>query len=162
MRHINYIVIHCTANRLPCQPYTQKQTVINEFKRKGWRRPGYHMLVTTDGEIHELLETTFVAYGVAGYNANSIHIAYYGGLSAFGQPCDTRTPAQRESLDMVVSSLMANFPDALLLGHRDFSDDVNGNGIVDSWERIKECPCFDVAKEWPQYWRGLPPKKSVQ
>jgi hypothetical protein len=27
------------------------------------------------------------------------------------------------------------------------SPDTNYNGIVDPWERIKECPCFEVKAE---------------
>ena len=44
--------------------------------------------------------------------------------------------------------LKGRYPDAEILGHRDISPDANGNGIVDSWERIKECPCFDAKVEY--------------
>lgn len=36
---------------------------------------------------------------------------------------------------------------AVVLGHRDFSRDQNGNGIIDRWEWIKSCPSFDV-RDW--------------
>jgi len=39
------------------------------------------------------------------------------------------------------------FPNAVVLGHRDFSTDTNGNGIIDKWEWIKSCPSFDV-RDW--------------
>ena len=34
------------------------------------------------------------------------------------------------------------------MGHRDISPDLNHNGVVDPWERIKECPCFDAMTEY--------------
>ena len=33
-------------------------------------------------------------------------------------------------------------------GHRDVSPDKNKNGIIESWERIKECPSFDAIPEY--------------
>lgn len=143
MRKITRIFVHCTAG-------SQKQTVEDlkaEFKRKGWKNPGYHYVVDANGHIWILLEETKVANGVYGYNQNSIHIAYMGGIDAKGKAVDNRTPEQRETLRMIVETMKAKYPEAKVLGHRDISPDKNGNGIVDPWERIKECPCFDVATE---------------
>ena len=47
MRKIDYIAVHCTAG-------SQKQTIPDlqaEFKRKGWKNPGYHYVVAPDGKI---------------------------------------------------------------------------------------------------------------
>jgi flavin-dependent dehydrogenase len=52
-----------------------------------------------------------------------------------GKPADTRTPAQKASLEDLLYSLVLDYPDAEILGHRDLP-----------WVR-KSCPCFDV-KEW--------------
>ena len=38
-----------------------------------------------------------------------------------------------------------------IVGHRDFSPDKDKNGIIASWERIKECPCFDPILEYMMY-----------
>ena len=46
-----------------------------------------------------------------------------------------RTPAQKASLEDLLYSLVLDYPDAEILGHRDLP-----------WVR-KSCPCFDV-KEW--------------
>lgn len=36
-----------------------------------------------------------------------------------------------------------------VVGHRDLSPDVNGNGVVEPEEWVKVCPCFDVASaDW--------------
>ena len=118
-----------------------------EFKRKGWKAPGYHYVVDANGNIRRLLKEEEVANGVYGYNQNSIHIAYMGGIDAQGKAVDNRTPEQRKALRLKVEELKQEYPEADVLGHRDISPDKNGNGIVDPWERIKECPCFDVATE---------------
>ena len=35
-------------------------------------------------------------------------------------------------------------------GHRDLSPDLNGNGEIEPEEWIKQCPCFEVAKEFKE------------
>lgn len=143
MRKITRIFVHCTAG-------SQKQTVEDlkaEFKRKGWKAPGYHYVVQANGLVYRLLDDAKVANGVYGYNQNSIHIAYMGGIDARGKAVDNRTSEQREALRLMVEELKQKYPEAKVIGHRDISPDKNGNGIVDPWERIKECPSFDVATE---------------
>lgn len=39
-----------------------------------------------------------------------------------------------------------DYPEAKVVGHRDLSPDVNGNGEVEPMEWTKECPCFKVEK----------------
>ena len=38
-----------------------------------------------------------------------------------------------------------------VIGHRDTSPDTNNNGVIDPFERIKECPCYDVIPEYPNF-----------
>ena len=61
---------------------------------------------------------------------------------------DNRTDAQKASLISLLKELKGRYPKAVIQGHRDFSPDTNGNGIIDPWERIKECPCFDAKIEY--------------
>lgn len=144
MRSIKRIFVHCTAG-------SQRQTVADlqaEFKRKKWKRPGYHYVVQADGTITQLLDEEYVSNGVKGYNSTSIHVAYMGGIGAQGKATDNRTDAQKESLRKLLKLLKSRYPEADIMGHRDISPDKNGNGIVDSWERIKECPCFNAKEEY--------------
>lgn len=83
-----------------------------------------------------------------GYNANSIGLCYEGGLDANGHPADTRILRQKEAMHRLVSTLLQSYPEAKVVGYRDLSPDKNYNGIVDPWERIKECPCFEVKAEF--------------
>ena len=82
-----------------------------------------------------------------GYNAKSLGICYEGGLDSNGKPADTRTLSQQIALHALVSKLLKEFPGSKVVGHRDLSPDKNYNGIVDPWERVKECPCFSVLDE---------------
>ncbi|MBR1939880.1 MAG: N-acetylmuramoyl-L-alanine amidase [Bacteroidaceae bacterium] len=65
------------------------------------------------------------------HNAHSIGVCYEGGLDAQGRACDTRTPAQKEALLELLTDLHRRFPMALILGHRDLSPDLNGNGLIE-------------------------------
>lgn len=144
MRGIKRIFVHCTAG-------SQRQTVADlqaEFKRKGWKNPGYHYVIQADGTVKQLLGEQFVSNGVKGYNSTSLNVAYMGGIDADGKAVDNRTDAQKASLLTLLKELKERYPKAEILGHRDISPDTNGNGIVDPWERIKECPCFNARDEY--------------
>ena len=72
-----------------------------------------------------------------------------GGLDKEGHPADTRTEAQRTALIRLVKALQLVFPNAKqVIGHRDTSPDLNGDGIISPNEYMKACPCFDVKKEF--------------
>ena len=86
--------------------------------------------------------------GVKGYNGYAINVAWMGGISNTGKPIDNRTDAQKQTLRELLTELKHRYPDAKILGHRDISPDKNHNGVVDPWERIKECPCFDAITEY--------------
>ena len=144
MRSIKRIFVHCTAG-------SQRQKIADlqaEFKRKGWKHSGYHYVIQADGTITQLLGEQFVSNGVKGYNSTAVNVAYMGGIDAQGKAVDNRTPEQKASLVKLLKELKGRYPKAEILGHRDISPDTNGNGIVDPWERIKECPCFDAKDEY--------------
>lgn len=144
MRQIERIFIHCTAGN-------QNATVedlMREFKSKGWRNPGYSYVVLANGAIHQLLPDSEISNGVQGYNSTAINVAYTGGIDRNGKAVDNRTEEQKKSLVSLLKSLRERYPKAKIMGHRDISPDKNGNGIIDPWERIKECPCFDAITEY--------------
>lgn len=144
MRKIKRIFVHCTASR---QTATVND-IKNEFQRKGWKNPGYHYLIDLGGAIHQLLDDSKVSNGVKGYNSTAINVAYIGGIDADGKAVDNRTGVQKKACVKLLRLLHSRYPDAEILGHRDISPDTNGNGKVDVWERIKECPCFDAKEEY--------------
>ena len=144
MRQIKYIAVHCTAG-------SQKQSIDDlraEFRRKGWKNPGYHFVVKPDGGIVQMLDEEKVSNGVKGYNSVSINVAYIGGIDAQGKATDNRTEAQKQSLENLLRILRGKYTKAVIQGHRDFSPDLNGNGKIEKCEWIKACPCFDAKEEY--------------
>ena len=144
MRAIKYIAVHCTAS----SQHTTIKELQQEFKRKGWKNPGYHYVVAADGTITQLLDEDKVSNGVKGYNSVLINVAYIGGIDAEGKPVDNRTAAQKASLAGLLSVLHKKSPTATIQGHRDFSPDRNHNGRIEPSEYIKACPCFDAKGEY--------------
>ena len=95
MRQIKYIVVHCTA--------TQPDTTIESIKRYwkenlGWKNPGYHYIIKRSGEIVKINDEENISNGVEGYNKNSIHISYIGGVDKNNQAVDNRTEDQIHSM----------------------------------------------------------------
>ena len=144
MRNIKYIAVHCTAGN-------QRATVRDleaEFRRKGWKRPGYHYVVTADGKIHQMVDTEKISNGVKNYNSITVNVAYVGGIDSTGKAVDNRTDAQKRSLLLLLKLLKKRYPNAVIQGHRDFSPDLNKNGRIERFEFIKDCPCFDAKTEY--------------
>lgn len=77
MRQIERIFVHCTASY---QATTTEKSLRDEFKAKGWKAPGYHYVIKTDGNIIRMWPEDKVANGVAGYNSTALHVAWIGGI----------------------------------------------------------------------------------
>lgn len=145
-REINLIVVHCSATRAD-RDITAKD--IDSYHRvAGLSSWGYHYYVRKDGTVERMRPEDDPGAHACGHNRDSIGVCYEGGLDTNGRPADTRTAQQKRSLLSLLRSLQAEHPGAPVVGHRDLSPDTNGNGRVDRWERVKECPCFDAAAEY--------------
>ena len=132
MRKIEYIAIHCTAT----QPNATKESILNYWKNTlKWRSVGYHRLIDANGLIHELANYEQVTNGVKGYNSESIHFSYIGGIDERGKAKDTRTLKQKESLLYLIKQAKKLYPNAIVQGHRDFGAN-------------KACPSFDAKNEY--------------
>lgn len=152
MRIITHIVIHCTAS----PQHWGVRELMAEFKAKGWKSPGYHYAILADGTIRQLHPLGLVANGVKGHNQGSIHVAWVGGIDRNGRPVDNRTLPQREALRHIVGVLHSSYPQAAIVGHRDLSPDLNGDGKVTRDEWVKQCPCFEVKEEFKTLSPALP------
>lgn len=133
LRNIKYIVVHCTA--------TPTTTTIESIK-KYWKEvrnwgdiPGYHYLIQRDGNVLNLLDESKNSNGVYLHNSACINLAYLGGVDQQNKPIDNRSEAQKHAMFDLIVSLTEKYPQAIVLGHRDFPD------------VHKACPCFDV-KQW--------------
>ncbi len=146
MREINLIVIHCSATRADRD--ITALDINSAHIVRGFNSWGYHYYIRKSGKIEPMRPLEDVGAHARGYNRNSIGVCYEGGLDINGQAADTRTMHQREAMKNLIHILKKEFPDAKVVGHRDLSPDKNYNGIIDPWERIKECPCFEVREEF--------------
>lgn len=156
-KKLKYLVIHCTATpegrevtgadirRMHLSPKSEGG--------QGWKQVGYTDLIHLDGTVERLVDNNEDAWvdpweitnGAAGYNAVSRHIVYAGGCDGSMRPKDTRTPSQRKALETYVKRFHDSHPDVRIIGHRDLSPDLNGNGKIEPSEWTKACPSFDVA-----------------
>jgi N-acetyl-anhydromuramyl-L-alanine amidase AmpD len=146
MRTITLIVLHCSGTRTT-EKYSFRQCKADHLKR-GWKDIGYHYYITRDGQVHEGRPLWQVGAHCKDHNQHSIGICYEGGLDAAGYACDTRTKAQRHSMRALLVRLTEQFPSAIIMGHRDLSPDMDGNGHVDPDEWLKQCPCFDALLDY--------------
>lgn len=146
MRKIDAIVIHCSATRASL-PVTVND-IDGWHRARGFKKIGYHYVIYRDGSVHPGRPVEEVGAHAEGHNATSIGICYVGGLDDRGRPADTRTPEQKIAIRTLVDELKVRYPQArTVVGHRDLSPDKNGNGVIEKWEWLKECPCFDVKTE---------------
>jgi N-acetylmuramoyl-L-alanine amidase len=145
-REVDLIVIHCSATKETVN-YTFEQC-ISDHKARGFNTCGYHRYIRRDGTIHEGRPFDAVGAHVTGHNSRSIGICYEGGLDSSGKAKDTRTPEQRESILKCIQEALEYGKIKRITGHRDLSPDLNGNGVVEPDEWVKQCPCFNAEPEY--------------
>jgi len=145
-RVITDIIIHCTASQ-PCADLSADD-IRRMHKAQGWSDIGYHYVVRLDGTVEEGRDVDIIGAHVSGFNKHSIGVVYVGGMDMQGRPKDTRTENQKNALLLLMMDLRKLYPNARIRGHRDFSPDKNGNGVIEPIEWIKQCPCFDAEAEF--------------
>ena len=130
-----YIVVHCSAT-----PF-DRDIGAEEIRKwhtdpapagNGWSDIGYHLVIRRDGRIEPGRPLNAVGAHVKGKNGVSVGVCLVGGLTLEFAPHDNFTRRQYESLHTTVEFLRALYPDAEVLGHRDFDGE------------NKACPCFSV------------------
>ena len=140
-RRIDYIAVHCTATR-EGQAKTVEQ-IRAEHKKQGWSDIGYHYVIDLQGNVHLGRDVDISGSHVSGYNSYSIGVVYVGGLEndpkkTYSQlkAKDTRTNAQKAALLSLLMDLRKLYPQAKIMGHRDFP------------KVAKACPSFDAKTEY--------------
>lgn len=130
-----HIVLHCSATR-PNMDIGVKD-IRRWHKAKGWDDVGYHYVLRRDGRVEKGRPEQDVGAHVARYNSTSIGICLVGGVNQndFTKPENNFTAEQWVALRDLLAVLIRKYPDAKVLGHRDFP------GVS------KACPCFD-ARQW--------------
>ena len=159
MAKLKYLVIHCTATPegrdVTASDIRRMHTSPVSAGGRGWKQVGYTDLFRLDGSVERLVDNNEdanvdpweVTNGAKGYNSISRHIVYAGGCDKSMNPKDTRTSAQKKAMAAYVLDFHHRFPNIKIIGHRDLSPDINGNGMIESFEWQKACPSFEVS-EW--------------
>lgn len=138
---IDTIMVHCTAT-----PPKREVTVAEldawhkaeNFERcSNGHYAGYHLLVHIDGSYERIRPDNERGQHCPQSNMNNraVSVCYVGGVDNNNKPCDTRTEAQKKTLVTLLRTLRAKYPNAQIVGHRDYAS--------------KACPSFDAKKE---YW----------
>ena len=133
MRTVTLFIVHGSAVR-PGQR-SSASDIDRWHRARGWKSVGYHFIVRRDGSVETGRPVGEVGAHCQMHNRHSIGICYEGGLNEVGEPADTRTPAQKESLRRLLKELHERFPKAVVVGHHDLNP-------------MKACPCFDAAAEY--------------
>ena len=119
-RKIDLIVLHCSA--------TPEGRDVSAADIRRWHMHdrkfadiGYHFVVRLDGTVEAGRPLSMAGAHCLGYNKRSIGICYVGGADGELRSKDTRTPAQREALDLLVGKLRERYPEATVRKHRELA-----------------------------------------
>lgn len=118
---------------------------------KNWSDIGYHLVIRRDGEVEQGRAIGAQGAHAYPYNAESIGICLIGGITdtRTKTPIDNYHASQYQALHDDINYLLAWYPDIeRIVGHRDLSPDLDGDGIINPHEWRKVCPCFDVQQWW--------------
>ena len=139
---VNYIVVHCSAT--PPSMDIGAAEITKMHQKRGWRTIGYHRVIRRNGQLERGRLLTQMGAHVKGYNAQSVGVCLVGGVDSKGKSVMNFEPEQFHTLSVVLEDMELMFPNAVTLGHRDLSPDLDGDGVVERNEWLKDCPCFDV------------------
>lgn len=145
-RVIHTLVWHCTAT--PEGKEFSRADIDKMHRARGFNGIGYHKLIHLDGSVSEGRPESQIGAHVTGHNTGTIGYAYVGGVDAKGKPKDTRTPAQKATMLRLTQEAIARYDLRAVVGHRDLSPDLDGDGQVEPHEWVKACPCFNVIPEY--------------
>jgi hypothetical protein len=150
MRHLNEIIVHCSATAPNWLPGATTQDKVNEIRRwhvkeRGWSDIGYSHIIDLDGTIALGRPVEKVGAHTKGHNANSVGICLIGGKGGTANDdfADNFTQAQANALRKLIADLRAEYPTITKVsGHNQYSS--------------KACPCFSVPA-----WYARKPSQQV-
>ncbi|GAA0892644.1 hypothetical protein GCM10009122_23230 [Fulvivirga kasyanovii] len=158
MKKPDYLILMSTET-MAAQAYTKAELIGLHTSSlahggKGWNRPGIDDLVLQDGSLQAIIPEGLpnevdlwgISEGVNGLNGLARYLAYSGGRSEDMETNeDTRTEAQRETLETIVKYYVKRHPHLLVMG---FDEVPNKKDALN--------PGFEVA-EWLEE-IGIPDK----
>lgn len=149
LSRISEIIIHCAAT--PNGQWFTAKDIDAWHKQRGFNRSpalaqysplkhiGYHFVIGLKGGVVIGRRLDETGAHCVGHNTQSIGICLIG--------TDRFTQAQWQALKTLVEVMQDKFPGIRILGHRDTSPDLNGDGVIRPNEWVKTCPGFSVT-DW--------------
>ena len=151
-RTIKKIILHCSAT--PEGEDYSIDTIDHSHKARNFsyyidpdtkekHYIGYHYIIKRDGTIVRCRPENVRGCHTSNHNYDSIGICYIGGCPARSvkdwnkQGKDTRTEAQKASINKLVRELKGKYGNPEVYGHRDFA--------------AKACPSFDARTEFKNF-----------
>ena len=119
---IKYLVVHCSDT-----PNSEHLSAIDIHKMHlsfGWNGIGYHKIICRNGKVEDGRPEYWIGAHVYGFNKESLGVCIIG-KNDFNQN-------QFNSLLSILKSWKKKYPNAEILGHRDFPN------------TSKTCPNFNV------------------
>lgn len=133
MREIAEIIVHSTAT--PKGMNATAKDIDKWHRLRGYNCIGYHFVILRDGTIERGRAVEMAGAHCKGNNAETIGVAYVGGLNENKQSADTRTGAQKIALNVLLADLVKQYPTIRKIsGHRDYCNTA--------------CPSFDASAEY--------------
>jgi N-acetylmuramoyl-L-alanine amidase len=133
MADIKYITVHCSATQP--KTYVDVKVIERMHRERGFLKVGYHFVIKRDGTVETGRSVEETGAHVEGHNKGNLGICLAGGVDAALKPEANYTDEQYVALAQLLIKLKKDYPDAEILGHRD-------------WPNVKKaCPCFDV-RQW--------------
>lgn len=133
MRTITEIIIHSTAT--PKGMRATAKDIDKWHRQRGFDGIGYHFVILHNGIIQAGRAVGAVGAHCKGHNAESIGIAYVGGINENKQSADTRTISQKQALVTLIKQLLKQYPTIRKIsGHRDYCNTA--------------CPSFNATAEY--------------
>lgn len=136
------IVVHCSATGPDAD--IGVEDITRWHLQRGFDTVGYHYVIRRNGTQERGRRESAIGAHVRGHNINSVGVCLAGGVDAQGKPENNFTAAQFATLQDLLDELASRYPGARILGHRDLSPDLNGDGKITPNEFVKACPSFDV------------------
>lgn len=156
MKHIDYLIIHSTntseASDFGKEVIIEKHTTAKRKGGLGFNRPAFDYLVKIDGTLETIInednptqtDLLGISNGLKDLTGIAKNVAYVGGRTlkeAWDK--DTRTDAQKNTLNAIVRFYVKRFPNIVILGNNEVptkTDEDSPAFTVNEWLREIRIP----------------------
>lgn len=124
MRDVKEIIVHCSASSITGQTAA---LITDWHEERGMRTIGYHFFLRNNGLVEQGRGCDEIGAHCYGHNEHSI------GICLAGKEIRDFTPAQFDSLRLLLKLLKRIYPAATLHAHNEFSTKLCPVFLIDEW-----------------------------